>query len=135
LIPDADPALDSGQLALLARLRRILDPGLVVRTEVPLPLAGDRRAWDAVVELETVVGIEAETRLTDAQALERRLALKQRDGRMGIVILLVADTRANRRFLEFHRENLRSRFPLDTRELLAALRAGKAPRASGILVL
>ena len=135
LVPDADPALDSAQLALLARLRGILPPGVVLRTEVPLPLAGDRRAWDGVLDLDSHVAVEAESRLTDAQALERRLALKQRDGRMEILILLVADTRSNREFLELHRESLRSRFPLDSRAILAALRAGRAPPASGIVVL
>lgn len=135
LIPDADPALDAGQLALLGRLRRVLPSGAVLHTEVPLPLNGDRRAWDATVALDHVVAFEAETRLNNAQALERRIALKLRDGRVDVAILVAADTRWNRTFLDLHREALRTRFPLDSREILGALRLGKAPRARGILVL
>jgi hypothetical protein len=95
---------------------------------VPIPIHGDRRAWDAIA-------VEAETRLRDIQALERRIALKQRDGGVDVVILLVNDTAANRRVLAAHREALRARFPLDGRAILAALRAGRAPQDSGIVVL
>jgi hypothetical protein len=65
----------------------------------------------------------------------RRCALKMRDGGIRIVILLVADTIANRRMLALHREDLRTNFPLDTREVLLKLAAGKPPAASGIVVL
>jgi hypothetical protein len=54
---------------------------------------------------------------------------------VGVVILLVNDTAANRRVLAAHREALRARFPLDGRAILQALRAGRAPTASGIVVL
>jgi hypothetical protein len=66
-------------------------------TEVALPIDGDRRAWDAmIVGAGWRVGVEAETVLDDIQAVERRLALKRRDGDVDHVILLVADTRRNR---------------------------------------
>ena len=42
---------------------------------------------------------EAETVLDDVQALERRLALKVRDGGVDGVILVIADTARNRRAL------------------------------------
>ena len=42
------------------------------------------------------VGVEAETAPTDVQALERRLALKERDGGAEHVVLLLLDTRRNR---------------------------------------
>ena len=51
------------------------------------------------------------------------------------VILVVADTAHNRAMLDVHREDLRSSFPLDGRQLLPILRSGRAPEASGILVL
>ena len=47
-----------------------------------------RSRWHVVVEAETV--------LRDAQALERRLNVKRRDGRAGEVLLVIADTAANR---------------------------------------
>jgi hypothetical protein len=128
--------MDEAQLALIERLRAALPPGTRLPTEVPLPGHGDLRAWDALLTVGPVqIGIEAETRLRDAQALERRCALKMRDGRIDLLILLVSDTAHNRAFLDMYREALRVRFPLDGRQLLPELRAGRAPSASGILVL
>jgi transcriptional regulator with XRE-family HTH domain len=135
-VPDADPAVDAGQLALLGRFRSVLPPGFHVRTEVPLPLRGDRRSWDGVVRLRGVeVAIEAETRLRDVQAVDRRCALKMRDGGVDRLILVLSDTPHNRRMLEAHREAIRETFPLDGREVLRSLRAGLAPGANGIVVL
>lgn len=98
--PAGDPIRDAGQQRLLERLRVRLDPSLTWRTEVPLRMEGDLRAWDAVIRGRGWrVAVEAETVLEDLQALERRVTLKQRDGDVGHVILLVADTRRNRRAL------------------------------------
>ena len=134
--PGAGPAFDSGQLAVFNRLRRMLPVAVNVRTEVPLPIAGDRRAWDAVLALEPLsVPVEVEARLHDIQALDRRAALKLRDSTFDRLLLLVSDTANNRRMLDVHREHLRVSFPLDTRALLRALRAGRTPEASGIVVL
>lgn len=134
--PDGDPVRDEAQRRLLERFRVRLPDGTVWRTEVPLPLPGDRRAWDGVAAKDRrVAACEAETALRDVQALERRIALKQRDGGIETVILVVSDTRANRRALAAHREALRERFPLDGREILAAFSAGRLPNRSGILML
>jgi hypothetical protein len=43
--------------------------------------------------------VELEMRIRDAQAVERRIELKRRDDTTDGFILLVADTRANRRVL------------------------------------
>jgi hypothetical protein len=102
------------------------------RTEVPIPITGDLRAWDAQCTLSrAVVGIEAEMRLFDVQALDRRIALKRRDAGPEIVILLVADTKGNRRHLADRREVLRANVPLDTRAVLAALRRADRPEPVG----
>jgi hypothetical protein len=79
--------------------------------------------------------VEAETRLADGQALERRIALKIRDGGPGHVLLLVADTRGNRVALTTLREAHREQFPLDGRHVLQALREGRDPGASGVVIL
>jgi hypothetical protein len=135
-VPGGDPALDAGQLALLERFRHRLPASLPMGTEVPLPIPGDLRAWDGFVRIRDVkIGVEAEARIRDAQAVDRRCALKQRDGGVDLVILLVADTASNRRMLAQHRDALRSSFPLDTRQIMAALRAGQPPTASGVVVL
>jgi transcriptional regulator with XRE-family HTH domain len=133
---DADPIRDAGHARLLERLHRELPAGTDWRTEVPLAGRGDPRAWDAQCRPGSVtIAIEAEMRLSDLQALDRRIALKRRDGNLALVVLLVADTVGNRRALAAHRESLRSSFPLDTRAVLAALRVGRAPTSSGIVVL
>jgi transcriptional regulator with XRE-family HTH domain len=135
--PDGDAVRDAAQLALLRRLRALLPARTAWETEVPLPIPGDRRAWDAVIRFAArdVAAIEAETRLRDAQAVQRRIALKKRDGGIDRVILLISDTRSNRAALAAVREDLRNQFPLDSRAVLAAIRAGHAPPADGIVLL
>jgi transcriptional regulator with XRE-family HTH domain len=80
--PDGEAIRDAAQLALLARFRAGLPDGFRIRFEVPLPILSDRRAWDAVVSppADGEFAVEAESRLHDIQAMDRRIALKQRDG-------------------------------------------------------
>ena len=80
-------------------------------------------------------GCEAETRLADIQAMERRLALKLRDGAVDILLLVVSDTAHNRDVLQRHREVLRPLLPLDGRDVLRAFATGRLPDRSGLLVL
>ena len=135
-VPGADPAVDAGQLALLERFQRQLPSAAPMPREVPIRIPGDRRAWDAMLRVAGVeIGIEAETRIRDVQAVDRKCALKARDGGVRIVILVVADTAVNRRMLGLHREALRASFPLDTRQVMGALRAGRVPSASGIVIV
>lgn len=136
LYPAGDPIRDAGHAALLARLRRQLHPGLGWRTEVPLPSPGDQRAWDAVIRVGGVrVGVEAETAIRDAQAVLRKLNTKRRDGGVDEVLLLVSDTRANRAAMAVLRDLARDDLPHGAREVLAALRSGRAPAGSGVLLL
>ena len=81
------------------------------------------------------MGVEAETRPRDIQALERRLALKMRDGGMGSVILLLAATRNNRLLLRTHGDALAERFPVPGPRALELLRAGILPGGSAIIQL
>jgi transcriptional regulator with XRE-family HTH domain len=130
-----DPIRDAGQQRLLDRLRPRLHPNLPWSTEVPLPIAGDLRAWDALIQGPGWrVGVEAETVLDDIQALERRLALKRRDGDVDHFILLVAETRRNRGALASAPAAFGD-LPLRTRHILAALRDGRDPGQSGIVIL
>ena len=137
LYTDGDPLRDVAQVRLLERLRSRLPTGASWRTEVPLHGRSDARAWDAVVRLPGCIdAFEAESRLGDLQAIERRILLKHRDdSTVGHVFLLVAATRANRRALVLGREALRGNFPLDTREALVGLARGRCPGANGLLVL
>jgi hypothetical protein len=137
--PAGDPIRDRAQLALLERLRVRLHPGLRWRTEVPLPIDGDLRAWDA--EIRGVrprrwrVRVEAETRISDGQAPERKLALKLRDDPDGHLVLLVSDTRANRRSIATLGTGLRVIVPLSPRLMLRSLTDGDEPPGSGIVIL
>jgi hypothetical protein len=136
LYPDGDAVRDTGQLRLLERFRLRLPAGATWRTEVPMPIGGDRRAWDAVVGLGgRRAGCEAETRLDDVQSIERRLSLKLRDGAVDVLILVVADTAHNRAVLRANREELRPMFPLEGRHVFAALAAGRLPTSNAIVVL
>ncbi len=103
---------------------------------MPLPIPGDLRAWDAVIgPASAPTAVEAETRLADLQAMERRINRKQRDGGMARVIIVVSGSAANRRALAIGREALRHDYPLDTREVMAALAEGRQPAANGIVIL
>ncbi len=137
LYPSGVPVRDAAHLALLGRFEALLATPLRLRREVPLPIVGDPRAWDAtVVGTGATCFTEGETRLGDMQAIARRIELKLRDdGRGTIVVLVVARTRHNLQVLREHRESLRARFPLDGAAIARALRAGRLPSASGIIVL
>ena len=98
------------------------------RTEVPLPNPGDARAWDALITgAGKRTGVEFERALRDIQAQGRRLALKRRDGGVDYVLLLVADTRANRQVLRAHPTFMAELPRLPLRALLATLAAGRHP--------
>jgi len=137
--PAGDHIRDCAQLALLERLRVRLHPSLRSRTEVPPPIEGDLRAWDAEIRGRDPrpwrARVEAETRIADGQALERKLALKLRDDPDGHLILLVSDTRSNRLALRALGPGLRAMLPVDSRPILSALRAGREPPAGGIVVM
>lgn len=134
--PSGDPIRDAAQLALLAKLRILISPTLRWRTEVPLGVAGDLRAWDAVIEGRGWrVPVEAETRLRDVQACSRRIALKCRDDHAQVVVLLVAGTRTNRHALRLAAPSLADAFPVPGRIALARLAAGEPPSGSTIIVL
>ena len=134
--PGGRPLRDDAHVRLLERLRGRLGTGARWRTEVPLPIAGDRRAWDALITLEAArIGIEAETRAREAQELQRRLALKQRDGAVDHIILLLADTRHNRSFVSACGEGFRSAFPIHGRRALQQLAVPADPGGSAIVLL
>ena len=128
---------DKAQLETLARFERLLAPPLRMRREVPIPRPDDLRAWDGrVSDGSRSVSIEAESKLWDAQATERRIALKSRDDQdAGPVILVLNKTAHNRRVLVEYREALRARFPLDGAAISRALRSGTLPQVGGIILV
>jgi transcriptional regulator with XRE-family HTH domain len=130
-----DPVRDAGHLRLLERLRIRVHPKLRGRSEVPLPLPGDRPAWDATIRGEAfTLGVEAETRIRDAQAVMRNTNLKQRDGGLDHVLLLVADTRGNRAAVQHAADQLHD-YPITRRDALQALREGRDPGGNALIIL
>jgi hypothetical protein len=115
----------------------MLGSPLALRREVGLPMPGDRRAWDGrIVGGERPASVECEVRLHDVQAVTRRVELKARDDPgSGVIILVVARSAHNWRVLAEHREALRLQFPLDGPSIARELRAGRVPKASGIIVV
>jgi hypothetical protein len=110
------------------------------RTEVLIGGQGDLRAWDAVVDVPGAIGasarigVDAETRLRDVQAVQRRCEAKWRDSGVDRIVLLVADTTHDRSVLREHRLALSSTLPADTGEVMRALRRGELPPRNGIVV-
>jgi transcriptional regulator with XRE-family HTH domain len=133
--PIGPPVRDKAHVALLQRFAARLGPGITWRTEVPIPVPGDLRSADGVAtgaDFDAVV--EAETRLGDVQATERRLRSKQRDLGTSRAILLVADTRHDRGVIAALPQ-LRRQFPVGTRAALAALGTGRDPGADCLVIL
>jgi transcriptional regulator with XRE-family HTH domain len=135
LYPFGEPVRDTAHLGLISRFRARLHPGLRWRVEVPIPIAGDPRSADALIEggFGTAL-VEAETHLGDIQAIERKTAAKARDLGVERLILLVSDTRHNRSVTRLHPE-LRERFPVDTRTCLGSLGRGSDPGGDCLVVL
>lgn len=135
--PAGDPLRDHVQLRMLEAFRARLHPSTAWRTEVPLPIPGDRRAWDAVAIAEGAwTGIEAISRFGVADATVRRVNLKLADDpRVQRAVLVVNDTVRNREALRAAIASVRADYPLQTREVLAALGSGVAPRLNGVVLL
>jgi transcriptional regulator with XRE-family HTH domain len=134
--PAGDPIHDAAQVALLERLHVLCHRSIIWRTEVPFPFSGDLRAWDATAVCPAFrAGVEAETRIRDVQALDRRLALKERDGGMDRLLLLVLDSRANRSALRAGGSQLSLRFPVAGSRALELLGAGVDPGGNALILL
>jgi transcriptional regulator with XRE-family HTH domain len=134
--PSGQPIRDRGHVALLADIGKTLHKSLRFDVEVPLPIPGDRRAWDAVISGSGwSYGVEAETAPRDAQSLARRVQLKARDGRVTGVLLVVRRTVQTRRFLEAAGALLRDLFPIDGRRAAELLTAGVNPGGNAIIIV
>lgn len=103
LFPGGAATRDTGHAGKLGGLLRHARPPLSYRVEVALPTSADRwerRAWDAVLFGHGArTAIELEMRIRDVQAMRRRHELKRRDDPAEHFLLLVADTKHNRRVL------------------------------------
>jgi transcriptional regulator with XRE-family HTH domain len=135
VFPDGEPIRDAAQVAMIQAFRRRLTAGLRLRLEVPATDdPADRRAFDALLALPGGgCALEFVTRLTDCRAQLRQLHLKMRDGAVQRMVLIVRDTRHNRRALALVADLLADTSPLRTRSAMAALTAARLPEANGIV--
>lgn len=135
--PGSTPLRDAGQIALFDRLRARLASTLVIKTEVPLQIEGDLRAWDAVIfgfePGADPLHAEGETRLYDAQAQLRRIALKARDAGVDVVLLVIGDTPRNRAAVRAAGPMIVEGYPIAPRVALSALTAGRHPGGSALV--
>ncbi len=133
--PTAEPLRDAGQLKLLDRFDARV-PAIWRRTrESVMPIRGDLRAWDERLDGPASIGVEAETRPNDLQAIERSMSAKKRDSGVRRMAMLVAATDRNHALVRAHLPALRLTYPLDTRVFMAAIRDGRDPGADAIVLL
>jgi transcriptional regulator with XRE-family HTH domain len=138
LFPGGPPLRDAAHARRITGFLALAATPLATRTEVPLPSLPDRRelrAWDAMLTGHGErTAIELEMRLHDTQALDRKVTLKRRDDRTEHFLLLVADTRTNRRVLA----SLPGLFPdlprLSKGDVIRALQVGQHPPTGIVLV-
>jgi transcriptional regulator with XRE-family HTH domain len=135
--PASPPLRDAGHVRLIGRFReRVSSGGWRWRPEVPVAGSRDQRAWDGqLVGADRTIATEMETRLRDIQAMQRRIELKRRDGAVDRVLLVVADTRANRAAIEAAADVLSAAYPISARAALTALAAGRDPEGDALVVL
>lgn len=127
---------DAAQVALLGRFRERVSSAFTWRTEVAMPIDGDLRAWDAALVAGRLrIGVDAETRLRDLQAVDRRVMLKLRDSGFDRAVLLLAGTRSNRRALHEAGDALLGNYPVPTRAAMAALATGSDPGGNCLVIL
>jgi len=127
--PNGAPIRDAGQASRLMKLLGHVAKPLHCRTDVPLPRLGealDLRAWDALITGSSErTAIELESRLTDLQATTRRHNLKRRDDPVDHFLLVIADTRHNRRVVAEYADLLADLPRLSTAAVIDLLAAGK----------
>ena len=136
--PNGATVRDAGQARrLLPILAAVADP-LTYGTDVALPRTDDApelRAWDTVIYGDDErTGIELESRLMDTQATVRRINLKRRDDPVDHFLLVVADTKHNRRVLAEFAILFAGLPRLRTANVLKVLREGRHPPTGIILV-
>ena len=135
LHPVGDGLVDRGHQALLKRFRGLLAPPIRVASEVPLIRTG-ARSWDLLLRIGAqLVGVEAETRVRDAQALVRKIRVRERDGGADAILVVLSDSAHNRAVSTELREMLGPSYATSPRAILAALRAGRPLPGSGVILV
>jgi transcriptional regulator with XRE-family HTH domain len=134
--PSGPRTRDAAHAKHLASVLSHVGPPLRHRVEVPLPRTEERpeyRAWDAVIWSNGQrTAIELETRLYDVQAQLRAINLKRRDDPPDRFLLVLADTRTNRRVVADYPELFAELPRVRKSRVVAALGFGAHP-PSGVM--
>jgi transcriptional regulator with XRE-family HTH domain len=125
------PIRDVAQAPRLVRLLSNVGHPLRFATDAALPAREgipERRAWDALIlGSGERTAVELESRLTDIQATTRRHNEKRRDDPVDHFLLVVANTRHNRRVMAEFASLLAGLPQLRTATVLRLLAQGKHP--------
>jgi transcriptional regulator with XRE-family HTH domain len=136
LWPTVRRPLDRPQLELLGRLRERIGSAWGWTFEAPIPIPGDLRAGDAVIESpQCRCLVEAITRFVDYQAQLRSANLKKRDLGVTRLVMLVSNTRANRNAIHAVGPIVRESFPIGTRQALRVMAEGRDPGGDALVLL
>ncbi len=137
LYPGGEPLRDAAHVALGAAFGELVVPPLVLRSEVRVGDPRDLRAWDHTLTERSGsrCGVELETRFVDAQAQHRRIARKLEDSGLDRVLVVVADTRANRAAIRAAAGFLGTAYAIDDRAAVDALGRGQIPPRSALIFL
>jgi transcriptional regulator with XRE-family HTH domain len=134
LYPAGVPLRDKAHAELLARFKRLASTTWTWAAEVPLPAPGDKRAWDRLMRgVGVAIGVDGETRPTDMQELQRRLALKKRDGGVDRLILVLPNSEWCRRLVRLN--DLDAAFPVPGKVALKALAEGLDPGGDAVILI
>lgn len=129
---------DSGQLHLARAILAALSKQLTARLEVPVA-AGDLRAADMLISAPTeLIHVEVERSLFDLQAQLRAAQLKRdaiaRDSARPVrLVIAVPDSAHARAVVAGFPEIVRAVFPISSRQIAGALRAGAPVGGDGLL--
>ncbi len=128
---------DEAQLRYIQRFLGRVSDTFNRQLEAVIPLPGDLRAVDIVLRGPgCVIAVEVITRFGDAQAQTRAAQLKARDIGATHLVIVIADTHANRRALEVARAALAGGgWDLDSRRVLRLLGGGMPPERNAIVAM
>lgn len=135
VLPAGVAIRDAGQLKVLNRLQPHVGAPFTWMLEMPVA-RNDLRAFDAgAIKPGCRVAFDVWSRVRDAQAQSRASHRKQVDAGVDRLILVFGDTWTNRRAVRAGGDALRRSFPLTSRQVLGALRAGRDPGGNGIVFI
>ena len=137
--PGPVPMRDAGQLKLMRTFRERIHSDLRMELEVPVA-PGDQRAWDGVItrfadDPTAWLPAEFDSVVADFQAQVRRITLKAEATGSNCVLWVVAATRRNRAAIREARSILADTFPVNARTALRALRQGRHPGGSSLIMI